>query len=375
MPQTPNIAVLHDALAVYRKEMRVYIPKALRQIRGRGNLQTLVSEAMHRDRVSQFNRELLKNGGNVGAALDIGDFPDIIRTYWRDAFENDFGSDRMFQSLTYLIRSARNAAAHPGDSDMDKERARSHLTLIAQALGMIGAENARREVESIRNRSFPLRDSPYTLGAEIPFAGMDLSDLAEEASGCRRCRLHFDRKHVVFGEGPPDADLMLIGLAPEEAEDRKGKPYQMPEPKTRLESLIAAADLRREDVYVAYLLKCRLSADGRAFWRETERCRPYLLRQIERIQPRVIVALGEEAASALIEAEFALGAFSDVDGIRVMPTHPLEGPPSSAFQRRVTAADGSQLMMDLDAPINARARMDREGKTHMALVKTELERA
>ncbi len=375
MPQTPNIAVLNDALTVYRDEMRVFIPKALKRIQGRGNLQTLVSDAMHRDRASQFNRTLLENGGNVGAALDIGDFPDIVRTYWREAFENDFGTDRMFQSLTYLIRSARNAAAHPGDSDMDKELARSYLTWIAQALGMIGAADAKGDVESFRNRSFPLRDSAFTLDAEISFAGMELSALAEEASGCRRCRLHLERKHVVFGEGKPDADLMLIGLAPGGAEDRKGKPYQMPEPKTRLESLIAAADLRREDVYVAYLLKCRLSTDGRAFWRETERCRPYLLRQIERIQPRVIVALGEEAASALIEAEFELGVFSEVNGVRVMPTHPLEGPPSSAFQRRVTWIDGSQLMMDLDAPANARTRMDREGKMHMALVKTELERA
>ena len=217
MPQTPNIAVLNDALALYRKEMRVFIPKALKRVRGRGNLQALVSDALqHRDRVSQFNRELLQNGGDVGAALDINDFPDIIRTYWREAFESDFGSDRMFQSLTYLIRSARNAAAHPGDGDMDKERARSHLTLIAQALDMIGAADAQRETEAIRDRAFPLRDSPYTLGGEVPFEGMELSALAEEASGCRRCRLHLDRQHVVFGEGSPDADLMLIGLAPGE---------------------------------------------------------------------------------------------------------------------------------------------------------------
>ena len=376
MPQTPNIAVLNDALALYRKEMRVFIPKALKRVRVRGNLQALVSDALqHRDRVSQFNRELLQNGGDVGAALDINDFPDIIRTYWREAFESDFGSDRMFQSLTYLIRSARNAAAHPGDGDMDKERARSHLTLIAQALDMIGAADAQRETEAIRDRAFPLRDSPYTLGGEIPFAGMELSALAEEARECRRCRLHLDRKHVVFGEGSPDADLMLIGLAPGKTEDQKGAPYRTPEPKARLESLIAEAGMRREDAYVSYLLKCRLSMDGRAFWRETERCRPYLLRQIERIQPRVIVALGAEAASALIEAEFELGVFSDMNGIRVMPTHSLEGPPPSAYQRRVTAVDGIQLMMDLDAPTDARTRMDREGTAHMALVKAELERA
>ncbi len=133
-----------------------------------------------------------------------------------------------------------------------------------------------------------------------------LTALAAEAGGCTACKLSQGRKKVVFGSGNPDAELMLIGEGPGAEEDRQGLPFVGPAGEL-LTKILNAIDVDRAQVYIANVVKCRppLNRDPEA--EEVAACRGFLERQIELVQPRVIVALGRVAAQALLATTEALG--------------------------------------------------------------------
>ena len=151
-----------------------------------------------------------------------------------------------------------------------------------------------------------------------------LSALAAEASVCELCPLYATRTNVVFGSGNPNADLMFVGEAPGRDEDLKGLPF-VGRAGQLLTKIIEAMGLRREDVYIANLLKCRPPENRNPLPLEAERCRPYLERQIALIQPRAIVALGSYAAAALLNSKERIsrlrGKFHALGGVQVMPTY------------------------------------------------------
>ena len=168
---------------------------------------------------------------------------------------------------------------------------------------------------------------------ESKFSGLDLPALDADAQSCTKCKLHEGRNTVVFGVGNPNADLMFIGEAPGADEDRQGKPFVGRAGKL-LTDIIKAMKFTREDVYIANVLKCRPPGNRNPEPDEVETCSPYLLRQIELIQPKVIVALGSFAAKMLLDTktgitalrgqfhEYALAQQSDNAPV-VMPTfHP-----------------------------------------------------
>ena len=151
-----------------------------------------------------------------------------------------------------------------------------------------------------------------------------LAALAREAEGCEKCRLARGRTRVVFGTGDPDADLMFIGEGPGAEEDRQGLPFVGPAGEL-LDKIIQAIGLRREQVYIANVVKCRPPGNRDPQPDEAAACRPFLRRQIELVRPRVIVALGRVAAQALLGTDLPLGRMRgrwfDVQGVPTMVTY------------------------------------------------------
>jgi uracil-DNA glycosylase len=117
-------------------------------------------------------------------------------------------------------------------------------------------------------------------------------------AGCTRCRLAQGRTQVVFGAGNPRADLMFVGEAPGFHEDKQGVPFVGQAGKL-LDGLLAGVELRREDVYIANVLKCRPPGNRDPQQDEIEACEPHLFRQIELIEPKVIATLGNFATKLL----------------------------------------------------------------------------
>ena len=134
----------------------------------------------------------------------------------------------------------------------------------------------------------------------------DWSELQQAVRACTRCALHAGRTQTVFGVGSRTADLLIVGEAPGAEEDRRGEPF-VGRAGQLLNAMLAAIHLAREEVYIANILKCRPpdNRDPRAAEQAT--CTPYLQRQIELLQPGVILALGRVAAQWLLQSDAPIG--------------------------------------------------------------------
>jgi uracil-DNA glycosylase family 4 len=119
----------------------------------------------------------------------------------------------------------------------------------------------------------------------------ELEILAAEVAKCTRCLLHQGRTKAVPGEGPEAADIMFIGEAPGFHEDQQGRPFVGAAGKF-LEELLASIELKRTDVYIANVIKCRPPGNRDPLPEEIAACKPFLDRQIELIQPKIVVTLG-----------------------------------------------------------------------------------
>jgi DNA polymerase len=183
--------------------------------------------------------------------------------------------------------------------------------------------------------------------------GQRLAEIREEIGDCTRCKLHQQRTKVVFGVGDPAARLMFIGEGPGAEEDARGEPFVGRAGK-KLDEMISAIGLAREDVYIANIVKCRPPKNRDPERDEIETCSPFLEKQIEAIGPKVIVTLGAPAAKTLLGTRIGItklrGEWHSFRGVPVMPTfHP-------AYLLRVyTKENRRKVFDDLKA---ARARMD-----------------
>lgn len=147
-----------------------------------------------------------------------------------------------------------------------------------------------------------------------------------EVSVCTKCRLCQTRTRTVFGEGDADAKVFFIGEGPGENEDLQGRPF-VGRAGELLNKMILAMGFRRDQVYIANIVKCRPPGNRVPAPDEVETCTPYLERQLEIIRPRVIVTLGHPAARYMLQTKTAMGRlrgqFYDWRGIKLMPTfHP-----------------------------------------------------
>jgi uracil-DNA glycosylase len=151
-----------------------------------------------------------------------------------------------------------------------------------------------------------------------------LRAIREDIGDCTRCRLHKGRTHLVFGVGNVNADLMFVGEGPGADEDAQGEPF-VGRAGQLLNNMIAAMGLRREDVYIANVVKCRPPGNRTPEKDECDTCSPFLMRQIAVIQPKVIVALGAVAAKNLLAMNDSManlrGRWYDFRGARLAVTY------------------------------------------------------
>jgi DNA polymerase len=148
----------------------------------------------------------------------------------------------------------------------------------------------------------------------------------KEVRGCTKCRLCETRTNTVFGEGDPDAKIFFIGEGPGENEDLTGRPF-VGRAGEMLNKWIAAMGLRREQVFIANIVKCRPPGNRVPAPDEVATCTPYLQRQLEIIRPKVIVTLGLPSAKYMLQSNLSMGRlrgqWHEWRGIKLMPTfHP-----------------------------------------------------
>jgi len=156
----------------------------------------------------------------------------------------------------------------------------------------------------------PVADVPENapeVDRDAAIAGADISALQALVAQCTACDLSKSRNNTVFGSGNPEADWMFVGEAPGANEDRQGEAFVGRAGKL-LDSMLFALGLTRDDVFIANVLKCRPPSNRDPMGEEVRRCEPYLHRQIDLVQPKVIVAMGRFAAQALLRSTDSIGA-------------------------------------------------------------------
>jgi len=221
----------------------------------------------------------------------------------------------------------------------------------------------QREEMSPRRTVVAVRTTPNDSVLEVisnrPECGVNdpvkaLKIIREDLGDCTRCVLHKQgRKQIVFGVGDPKAELMFIGEAPGADEDQQGEPF-VGRAGQLLNNMIKAMGLERERVYIANIIKCRPPQNRNPEPDEIASCEPFLVRQLELIGPKVIVALGTFAAQTLLRTRTPItrlrGVWADYHGIPLMPTfHPaylLRNP----AEKRVVWQDIQQVMEALGLP-------------------------
>lgn len=138
----------------------------------------------------------------------------------------------------------------------------------------------------------------------VPADALEAIDVQVRA--CRSCALHRTRTQTVFGVGRPDAECMFIGEAPGAEEDARGEPF-VGRAGRLLDAMLAAIDLRRDEVYIANIVKCRPPGNRDPQAEEIVACSGYLRRQIEIVSPRLLVAVGRVAAQSLLSTAKPIG--------------------------------------------------------------------
>jgi DNA polymerase len=227
---------------------------------------------------------------------------------------------------------------------MDRDQLKEHLAFAAE-LGVTGlsrnsAWRTRTDggtvdgvVDGVRPGSdLGQTSSAQNLQSEAPLAFARnateaLAAIRADIGDCTRCKLHtLGRKQIVFGVGNPEADLMFVGEAPGAEEDEQGIPF-VGRAGQLLTKIIEAIDLRRDDVYIANIIKCRPPQNRNPEPDEVALCEPFLFRQVDVIAPKVIVALGKYAAQTLLRTDSPIsrlrGRVFDYRGAKLIPTfHP-----------------------------------------------------
>jgi DNA polymerase len=221
---------------------------------------------------------------------------------------------------------------------VDREALRDHLTFAAElgvagvsrdpawrARGGILAAGSDRAGDARAATALgPTAGAPATLYNSPADA---LVAVRTDIGDCVRCKLHtMGRRQIVFGVGNPNADLMFVGEAPGADEDVQGIPF-VGRAGQLLTKIIEAINLKREDVYIANVIKCRPPGNRNPEQDEVETCEPFLFRQVDIIQPKVIVALGTFAARTLLRTLDPIsrlrGRVYDYRGAKLIPTfHP-----------------------------------------------------
>ena len=160
----------------------------------------------------------------------------------------------------------------------------------------------------------------------LPEASETLEDIHKDVGNCTRCPLWEGRTKIVHSEGTREADLMFVGEAPGANEDAEGRPF-VGKAGQLLNKIIEAIGMKREDVFIGNINRCRPPGNRTPTLAEAHTCRPFLTREIAVVRPKIIVVLGNTATQNLLDTKVGItklrGEFQDYYGVKVMPTfHP-----------------------------------------------------
>jgi DNA polymerase len=239
------------------------------------------------------------------------------------------------EAAQVAFSAARDALAAPQPSPSLRPRDLEPTISDADQAALSAARDelaARRESASRPTSSAPVEPAPAPPASARPDGvgdaanrALSLRVLRDDIGDCTRCPLHTGRTELVFGAGRPTARLMMVADGPGPAEDETGLPF-VDEAGRLLSKMIRAMGLRRADVYLTYLVKCR--TPGIHPEAGLEPCADFLARQVSIVQPEVIIALGDLAARRVTGRDEAFprlrGQWLDYRGIPVLPTfHPI----------------------------------------------------
>ena len=199
-------------------------------------------------------------------------------------------------------------------------------------------------------KDFANKDTP-----PMPFdpdEKMTLDTLSEAIAGCTRCQLGHDRTNLVFGVGNPNADLVFVGEAPGRDEDKQGIPFVGRAGQMLTRMIENVIEIPRSDVYICNVLKCRPPKNRNPEPGEIDCCEPYLHKQLEIINPKIIVALGKFAAQFLFDTDTPIGKlrgrFGRYRGITTLATYHPAYLLRNSSQKRVVMDDLLKMKAVLD---------------------------
>ena len=229
-------------------------------------------------------------------------------------------ADIAAEARVLLEREARRGRRHV---ELDGELGPRRATSGFSAVGM----GPRREPEgALRADAVRPSERPEVLrrGPPQPAEAPALPALQQAVAECRKCALCETRTQTVFADGGGTARLVFVGEAPGRDEDLKGLPF-VGRAGQLLDKMIAAIQLRREDVYICNVLKCRPPENRTPLPEEVEQCRPYLEQQLSLVKPALICALGLSAVQALLKTKASMasmrGRTFEYKGIPLIPTY------------------------------------------------------
>jgi DNA polymerase len=207
---------------------------------------------------------------------------------------------------------------------------KAHLE-YQRALGMsfveMSSRGGPRAAAPVASKTGPVKT--VSLSGEKPFVSQSggLAAVREELGACTRCKLHKGRKNIVFGEGNPNAALVFVGEGPGQDEDEQGRPFVGAAGQLLTDIIVKGMQLKREDVYICNIVKCRPPGNRNPEPDEIMACEPFLIKQLQAIRPKIIIGLGNVAVKTLLKTKEGItslrGAWKSYQGIPLMPTfHP-----------------------------------------------------
>jgi uracil-DNA glycosylase family 4 len=216
------------------------------------------------------------------------------------------------EELTQLVISLRR--------DLERRQAAGIQVVPANPVSKLLAEANKSDILSGTDGDL------FSDSGEI-FRAATLEQLRSAIGDCRRCKLWPGRTHLVFGVGNPNARLMFVGEGPGRDEDLQGEPFVGRAGQLLTDIITKGMGLRREDVYIANVIKCRPPDNRNPEPDEVASCEPFLKKQIDLVRPEIIVALGKFAVQTLLQSKLPItrlrGNWYTYHGIKLMPTfHP-----------------------------------------------------
>ena len=183
------------------------------------------------------------------------------------------------------------------------------------------------ETTSVRSPQAVVHPVTPTIETTPVSQASGLAAVREELGDCVRCKLHKGRKNIVFGEGDPNATIVFVGEGPGQEEDVQGRPFVGAAGQLLTDIIVKGMQLKRQDVYICNIVKCRPPGNRNPEPDEIEACEPFLIKQLQAINPKIIIGLGNVAVKTLLKTKEGItslrGNWKTYQGIPLMPTfHP-----------------------------------------------------